>query len=254
MPPPGIDRQGLTSVLTPPLIAPARVRFKDTRTGQWIEGISEPKIDPNHFRMTLDIKAYSPCPYEGKDRLHRLMRTFHHRGGTLMGWPTVTDGAHCPVCGTARTLVGERHGPANLLVNNYAKLTQVGLFGQTTTVTDTTSNARSVTAAVLGGGITTKAIHAGTGATAATVADIAMQTSTESAAATVNAVAGSGSSGTFTVTATITATADRAYVEVGIVITTTTNAWAFLLSHDSFAVLNVSSSGTLSTTYTLTNS
>jgi len=224
----GVDYGGLTSVLAPPVVAPARVRFKDVRTGQWIEGVSEPKIDCNAFRMDLNVRAYEPC---------------HNRDH----WG-IPGGCACD-----KTLIGMREGPANLLVNNFAKLVQVGLFGQATTINDTANTPRSMTITVLGGGITSKVGWAGTGATAATVADVAMQTPTESAALTVNAVSGAGATGTYTVTYTVTAGSARSYVEVGMIVTTTTNAWPFLISHDSFSALSVSTSGTLAVTYSITN-
>jgi len=224
----GVDYGPLTSQGALPVVAPARVRFKDTRTGRWIEGMSEPKIDLNAFRMDLDIRAYAPC------------RTRDH-------WP-IPGGCPCQ-----KTLVGRRQGPANLLVNNFAKMVQVGLFGQATTINDTANTPRSMTITVLGGGITSKVGWAGTGVTAATVADVALQTPTESAACTVNAVSGAGATGTYTVTYTVTAGSARAYTEVGLIVTTTTNSWPFLLTHDSFSALNVSSSGTLAVTYSITN-
>lgn len=224
----GIDWNGLTSQVVPPKVEPARVRFRDPKTGVWLTGVSEPKIDPNMFRMDLTLKAYEPCA-----------RKAHWRrpGG----------------CGCAKRLVAQREGPANLLTNVFAMLSQVGVFGQTTTVTDTGGTGRSVTATVLGGGMASKNGHAGTGVTSATVADINMQTSTENVAATVNAVSGAGATGTYTITYTVTAGAPRAYTEVGVVCTTTTNSWAFLVCHDSFSALNVSSGGTLATTYSITN-
>lgn len=221
------DVQGLTSVVAPPLIAPAHVRFRDVKTGEWIEGISEPKIDPNHWRIDLHVRAYAPCRREA------------HRGHS---------------CGCKKKLTGERSGPANLCTNVFANWVRAGILGTTTTITDTGGTGRSVTKTV-DGGVTTLTMSAGTGTTAATVADTNMQTQTETqTGVTVNAVSGSGSSGTFTVTATITATADRAYAEVGIKITTTTSSWVFLITHDSFSTLNVSSTGTLAVTYTFTNS
>ena len=57
----GVDYGGLTSLVAPPVVAPARVRFKDVHTGKWIEGVSEPKIDLNSFRMDLTVHAYEPC-------------------------------------------------------------------------------------------------------------------------------------------------------------------------------------------------
>jgi hypothetical protein len=223
----GIDYAGLTSDLALPRIAPATVRFRDVKTGHWMEGRSEPKIDPNHFRIDLQVRAYDPC---------------HHK-------------AHWgKACGCKKKLVGLREGPANLCTNVFANLVRVGLMGTTTTVTDVGGTGRSVDK-TMNGGVNSMLGCAGTGVTAATVADTNMQTQTETqASVTVNTVSGAGATGTFTVAFTITATADRAYTEVGLKnVTTTSPFWSFLLTHDSFSVLNVSNLGTLATTYTFQN-
>jgi hypothetical protein len=223
----GVDYAGLTSEVAPPLVAPARVRFRDVKTGRWIEGCSEPKIDPNHFRIDLNVRAYDPCRHKA------------HWG---------------QACGCKKKLVGLREGPANLCTNVFANLVRVALMGTATTVTDVLGTGRAITA-TMNGGVASMLGCAGTGVTAATVADTNMQTQTETqASVTVNTVSGAGATGTFTVTFTITATADRAYTEVGLKnVTTTSPFWSFLLTHDSFSVLNVSSSGTLATTYTFQN-
>jgi hypothetical protein len=225
----GIDYGGLTSRLATPLARPARVRFRDVATGQWLEGVSEPKIDINDFRIDLTVKAFDPCRFKS------------HWGRA---------------CGCQKRLIGVREGPANLLTNVLANLIRAGILGTTTTITDTGGTGRSVTKTLDGGAVSASTlICAGTGGTSATVADTNMQTQTESQAnPTINTVSGSGASGTFTVVGTITATADRAYSECGIKIQTTTTSWVFLIAHDSFSVLNVSSSGTLQITYTFTNS
>jgi|ERR1043166_744112 hypothetical protein len=223
----GVDYAGLTTEMVAPVVAPARVGFRDVTTGQWIEGLSEPKIDPNHWRIDLNVHAYDPCRHK------------RHWGRE---------------CGCKKKLVGMREGPANLCTNVFANLVRVGLMGTNTTVTDATGTGRALTK-TLDGGVNSMLGCAGTGGTAATVADTNMQTQTETqSSVTVNTVSGSGASGTFTVTFTITATADRAYTEVGLKAITTTTSWNFLLTHDSFSVLNVSNSGTLATTYTFTNS
>jgi hypothetical protein len=224
----GISYDGLTTVIAPPVVAPAYVRFKDPTTGLWLAGVSEPKIDPNMFRMDLNVKAYAPCQ-------HRR----HHR----------PEGCDCP-----KTLTGVREGPCNLATNVYAKFVQAAVMGQTTSITDTGSASRSVTNTV-DGGVNQRTGHAGTGATAATVADIVLQTPTESSTSvTINAVSGAGSTGTFTITFTVTAGALRSYTEVGLAVRTTTGSWNFLLFRDTFSALSVSNGGTLATTYTVTNS
>lgn len=233
------------------LIAPARVRFRDPASGAWLVGVSEPKIDPNHFRVALDVKAYAPCPREETDGRHRVARALRTAQQVQPTRP-----AHlCDVCGEARELVGERTGLCNLLTNVYARLVQAGLLGTTTSITDTGGTSRSVTNALNGGIVAAStALCAGTGVTGATVADTNMQTQTETVAnPTVNAVSGTTTQGTFTIVGTITATGDRSFTESGIKITTTTNSWQFLLAHDSFAALSVSNTGTLSLTYQITN-
>jgi len=215
----GIDYDGLTNVAAPPVVAPAMIRFQ-TSTGEWLEGISEPKIDPNHWRIHLCVEAFAPCD----------------------------DPAHFgQACACPKRLTGMREGPANLCTNVFANWVRVALLGTNTTITDATRAGRALTSTGgtrLDGGVASLLGCAGTGVTAATVADTNMQTQTETqAAVTVNTVSGTGSSGTFTVTFTITATADRAYTEVGIKNITTTTAYNFLLTHDSFSVLNVSNSG-----------
>jgi len=223
----GIDYGGLTSRLATPLARPARVRFRDVATGQWLEGVSEPKINPNYFRMDLCVKAFAPCRHKSH-------------------WGTV--------CGCKKRLEGMRTGPTNLLTNVFGKFTQAGMFGATQTITDTSSTGRSVTK-TLDGGVATVTGWAGTGATAATVADTNSQTSTETTTSvTVNAISGSGSSGSYTITFTITATADRSYTECGLKSTTTSTSWIFLMARDTFTALSVSNSGTLAVTYTVTNS
>jgi len=221
----GIDYDGLTSQIALPVIEPARVMFRDAR-GQWIEGVSEPKIDPNHFRIWLEVRAYAPC-----------MR-------------------HAPrPCTCRKRLTGLREGPANLLTNQFAGFVRAGVFGTTTTVTDTGTTGRSITNALNGGvNAASTLITSGTGGAAATVADVAMQTATETVAAGApSAISGSGATGSFTIAGTITATTARAYTECGIQITTTTNTWNFLVAHDSYTTLNVSTSGTLQVTYTVQN-
>jgi len=221
----GIDYDGLTSQIALPVVEPARVMFRDQH-GHWIEGVSEPKIDPNHFRVWLTVRAYAPCK------------------------------RHAPhPCHCRKRLTGLREGPANLLTNQFAGFVRAGIFGTTTTVTDTGTTGRSITNALNGGvNAASTLITSGTGAAAATVADIAMQTATETVVAGApSAITGSGATGSFTIAGTITATAARAYTECGIQITTTTNTWNFLVAHDTYTTLNVSNTGTLAVTYTIQN-
>lgn len=192
--------------------APVRIKFKD-KDGKWIEGISEPQIDPNHFRVWLNIIA--------RDRHGKI--------------------------------TGIREGPANLLTNQFAAFVQYFILGNTSLNTNP-KRLSDGAATALSGANTTITMRAGTGTTAASVQNTALETQTEGpTSATVNANPTTGTTqGSFTVTCTITAGADRAYTEVGMSVTNNTNV--FLISHDIFSVLNVSNGGTLAITYTLNNS
>lgn len=196
------------------------------------ERAGNPFLNPMSVKCTVVAKA--PCKNE-EHNLHRLQ--------------TGQD------CECEREIVGVREGTTNLLTNVFANLFRTVILGTSTTVTDTGGTGRALTKTGDGGLGNTLTGCGGTGATAATVADTNMQTQTETTTSvTVNTVSGSGSSGTFTVTFTITATADRAYTEVGLKTTSTTTAWVFLVARDTFTALNVSNTGTLAVTYTMTNS
>lgn len=134
-----------------------------------------------------------------------------------------------------------------LATQQFAQLIQLNILDTAESIKDTggTSHSESVNTAA-----TAPTIDAGTTGTAATVTDNALGTETETVAATINAYSGSGSSGSFTVTGTITAGANRAYQEVGLKVTVNTHV--YLICHDTFSTLNVSSGGTLAVTYTIT--
>jgi creatinine amidohydrolase/Fe(II)-dependent formamide hydrolase-like protein len=115
-------------------------------------------------------------------------------------------------------------------------------------MTDTSGSTHTVT---VNSAATLPLIAAGTSGTTATVADHALGTQTETVTAvTSTTFTGSGSSGTVMVTGTITAGSARAYQEVGIEVTVGSNI--YLLTHDTFTTLNVSSGGTLAVTYMFT--
>lgn len=135
----------------------------------------------------------------------------------------------------------------DLATKQLAQFVQALVLASTQTITDTGGTGRSVANA---SATTAPTILAGTGSTAAAYNDTALGTQTETVSGTVNAYSGSGTSGSFTVTGTITAGADRAYAEVGLRCTNGGNT--FLLCRDVFSVLNVSNTGTLAVTYTLT--
>lgn len=144
------------------------------------------------------------------------------------------------------TLVGLIQRDA-LATQQFAQLVQLNILDTAETIKDTggTTHSEAVNTAA-----TAPTISAGTTGTAATVTDNALGAETETVAATINAYSGSGSSGSFTVTGTITATAARAYQEVGLKVTV--NSHVYLICHDTFSTLNVSSGGTLAVSYTLT--
>ena len=154
---------------------------------------------------------------------------------------------HAPQpCDCQKVSVGVRD-KADLATKQFAQFVQALLLNSTQTISDTTATGRSIANATA---TTAPTILAGTTSTAATVTDTALGGQTETIAGTVNAYSGSGSSGSFTVTGTITAGADRAYVEVGLRVTNGGNT--FLICRDTFSALNVSNTGTLAVTYTLT--
>lgn len=149
----------------------------------------------------------------------------------------------------AGNIIGRRKKLHDLATKQFAQLIQLNILNTNETITDTGGTGRSETA---NAAATVPTILAGTGSTAATVTDNALGTQTETVAATINAYSGSGASGNFTVTGTITATADRAYAEVGLRVTVNTHT--YLICRDTFPTLNVSNTGTLAVTYTLTMS
>jgi hypothetical protein len=170
------------------------------------------------IQIKLGVKAYAPCPI------------------------------HAPApCECEKVLTGEVVKDHDLATKQFAQFVMALLLNSTQTINDTTATGRSVANA---SATTAPTILAGTTATAATVTDTALGAQTETQSGTVNAYSGSGSSGSFTVTGTITAGADRAYTEVGLRVTNGGNT--FLICRDTFSTLNVSSSGTLAVTYTLT--
>lgn len=168
--------------------------------------------------IRLEVEAFAPCPH------------------------------HAPLaCSCPKASLGRRCKDGDLATKQFAQLVQALLLNSTQTITDTASATHSVANA---SATTLPTILAGTTSTAATVTDVALGTQTETVSATVNAYSGSGSSGSFTVTGTITATADRAYAEVGLRVTNGGNT--YLICRDTFSTLNVSNTGTLAVTYTLT--
>ena len=188
--------------------------------------------------------------------LQRLRSLFHPRfpGGCQVGL-RIEARAPCPthapkgeVCRCMKPFkVVERDA---LATKQFAQMVRALVLTGTesSTVKDTGGTSRTVSNASATSAVT---IRAGTTGTAATVTDFALGTETETqASTTINTYSGSGSSGSFTVTGTITAGADRAYAEVGLSMVNGGNT--FLICHDTFSTLNVSNTGTLAVTYTLT--
>ncbi len=149
--------------------------------------------------------------------------------------------------------VSEYDAPTNLATKQFAQFVLNNIFATAQTITDTSDAGIAETA--------TKALSSfniivGTGTTAAAVTDYALQTPTSGSsgtiAATINAYSGSGTSGSFTITGTITNSSGStiSYTEAGITASDGTDT--FLLTHDVFTAQNVSNSGTLAVTYTLT--
>jgi hypothetical protein len=208
-----------------------RLSFKDPNTGLPVEAVSDEYLDPNHFRIFLTVKAFEPC----KDSSH---------------W------GH--TCDCEKELVGCREGPSNLCTAAFAGLVQANIFNSAAnpTIKDTGGVLRSVAA---NSAVSALTMAAGTGVTAAAVADFAMQAQTAgssgsiTAGITISATTETGVSGTFTIVGTFTNTTAGtvAYAEVGITMTAAT--FVFLVTHDVFAALSVSVNGTLQVTYTLTN-
>lgn len=135
----------------------------------------------------------------------------------------------------------------DLATKQLAQMIMALILGNTQTISDTSGSGHSIANNTATSAVT---VLTGTAGTAATVLDTALGTQTETGTGTVNAYSGSGSSGAFTVTSTITATADRAYQEVGLRITVGGNT--YLLCHDTYTTVNVSNTGTLAVTYTIT--
>ena len=169
------------------------------------------------MRVNLFIEARNPCP--------------HH---------------HPEPCDCEKPLVGVVCKD-DITVKQLAQLIMANILDTapgSTAMLDITDTGRTVT---VNSASTLPLIAAGTSGTAANFADYKLGTQTE----TVTAVTSpTFSSNTFSVTGTITAGSARAYQEVGMECTVGGNI--FLLTHDTFATLNVSSGGTLGVTYTFT--
>ena len=210
---------------------PVRLMFKDPVTGETIHGVSEPVIDPNHFRINLNVKAYAPC----KDQSH---------------WGRD--------CNCEKELLGERDGPSNLCTAAWAGFVQANILNTAANpnIKDTGGTSRSLSANTAVSALT---LVAGTGTAAASVADNALTTATAGASGnttslTISTATETGTSGSFTIVGTITNTSggNINYAEVGLTITAAT--FVFLITHDIFTALTVSNNGTLQLTYTMTNS
>lgn len=179
-------------------------------------------------RITIAVKveARNPCPVHCHDGVYE--------GGVP--------------CNCEKPLVGVFEDEYDLGTKQLGQLIMGNILNSGQTITDTGGSARAVAA---NSACTVPTISAGTSGTAATVADTALGTETETVAAGApSAGTWSGTSGTFTVAGTVTATANRSYQECGFKVTAAT--FVFLICHDTFSTLSVSSGGTLAVTYTWT--
>jgi hypothetical protein len=192
-------------------------------TGPVAAAAPAPDVQRGHIRIDLKLEVRDPCP------IHAPL------------------GKACTCMPVRET----REIRGDLATKQFMQFIQANILVTAETITAEDSSTASIGGATP---TTTSAvtIEAGTTGTAATVLDVALGTSTETIAGVVNAYSGSGSSGSFTVTGTVTAGANRAYQEVGLRITA--GGKNFLLCHDTFSTLNVSSGGTLAVTYTITGS
>ena len=166
-------------VISQPFDNHARIQFFDKNTGEIMEGISEPKLDLNHFRIHLNVRAFEPHG----------------------------------------TLTGEYDGPSNLLTNQFAAFVQQQILNNdaTNNPKDTGGTQRNTSTGTATSALTGRAGTNATPA-AVTDFVLGTETETQ-ASVTVNANPTTGTtSGTFTVTFTITAGADRVYTEVGLTI------------------------------------
>jgi len=185
--------------------------------------------------VTLDVKVYAPCK--------------KHVGKSTQ------------FCGCKPQITAQGHKEHDLKTSQYAKLEMAGVFASSQTVTDTSSAGHTVAA-----GFTASApkICTGTGSTTPDVDDVTIQipvtdspAGTGKIAATVGTYTGGTTTGAFTITGTITngSAADITYKEIGMEVTIAT--YVYLVLHD---LVNgatgylVSVGGTMSCTYTITNS
>jgi hypothetical protein len=131
------------------------------------------------------------------------------------------------------------------------------LATQTTTIKDTSGNTHTVAAGFTAG---TVQIVAGTGTTAASVADYMLGTAVSGSSGyigspTIGSLTETGTSGSFTVAGIITnsSAALITYSELGVVVTIAT--YIYLILHDvtSSPYWPVSVGGTLAVTYTVSN-
>jgi hypothetical protein len=145
----------------------------------------------------------------------------------------------------------------DLITQQWAQWVGNNIFGVAQTIKDETATGRSETAWATLSALT---IQAGTSVTAASVTDTALGTITPgvsgTCAGTLSAISeSSGTSGSFTITGTITNSSGSTvnYSELGITLNDA-SAHVFLLTHDVFTAVPVSTTGTLAITYTITNS
>ncbi len=152
---------------------------------------------------------------------------------------------------------GRYQDAADLMTQQWAQFAYTQVFGTSGSIITITGATVSVP---VWSTLTALTICAGTGTNAAQVSDTKMQTLSGTLAGTCPGTLSafpptqSGTSGSFTVTGTITNTSGSSitYSEIGLQMTLGANS--YLLTHDVFTGVVVSYTGTLSISYTVTNS
>lgn len=149
-------------------------------------------------------------------------------------------------------------GQEDLITQQWAQFCYTNIFGTTGSIIAITGSTIST---VVWSTLSALTIAAGTGTNAAQVNDHALQTIAGTTAGTCPGTLsafpaeGAATSGSFTITGTITNNSGGTinYSEIGIEINDNA-AHTYLLTHDVFVAVPVSNTGTLSITYTITNS
>jgi hypothetical protein len=160
------------------------------------------------------------------------------------------------------TETGRYQSDADLITQQWVQFLYTNFFYTTAGLNVVTITGATVTGTTFGvfGTLSALTIAAGIGTNAAQVNDNKLQTISGTLAGTcpgtISAWAGqSGVTGSFTITGTITNTSGSTinYSEIGLM-ANDKSANTYLLTHDVFTAVPVSYTGTLTITYTITNS